>query len=344
MRPSSKRQALRLAPFEKQFAVIHAGERLARRSRSTRPRSMPVRSKNSSSVRARSVIAELLGAARQYGRTTRPAKADAAIGERGWRCRPACARRGRWCGGMPQWVGRFVRRDAPGDGVGSPLVLPPPGGMRQASRTGGRHEADGRYEGSALRSETGRALVQAEVGSGSGRGGKSHGLERRDRDRRRRLPGACRSLSSRSRRRRRRSRHDRAAACPGSSACRPRPRRCASTSTRFHNELLVIITADHALRAGAAALRHRALQRQAPSGAVQDDAQPADRGDVDGGAGADPGHHRDPVLQADVLHGPGAARRHDAQGDRAPMVLDLRVSRSGRLQLRQQHPVRRRRG
>ena len=30
---------------------------------------------------------------------------------------------------------------------------------------------------------------------------------------------------------------------------------------------------------------------------------------VDGRAGADPGRHRDPVLQADVFHGPGAAMR-----------------------------------
>ena len=108
----------------------------------------------------------------------------------------------------------------------------------------------------------------------------------------------------------------------GSSGCSLRRRRSRRRFTHLHDELLVIIFAITRLRPGAAALCDRAVPRQPQPGAEPHRAQHGDRNSVDRGAGADPGHHRDPVVPADVLHGPGAGRRDDDQGHRKPVVLD----------------------
>ena len=105
----------------------------------------------------------------------------------------------------------------------------------------------------------------------------------------------------------------------------------------FHNELLVIIFLISGVRHGAAALCDRSLQPPAQPGALAHLAQYRDRDAVDDHPGADPGHDRDPVIQADVLYGSGPEPGHDDQGDRASMVLVLRVSRPEGIGLRQQH-------
>src|SRR5271165_7025265 len=84
---------------------------------------------------------------------------------------------------------------------------------------------------------------------------------------------------------------------------------------------------DRDLRYDTAGRRDVALQPPAPPGADSHLAQYCHRDAVDRGPGADPGTHRDPVLQTDVLHGQGAKSRDDDQSDRAPVVLVLRISR-----------------
>ena len=95
--------------------------------------------------------------------------------------------------------------------------------------------------------------------------------------------------------------------------------------------------ADHGFRPGLGSLCDRALQRATPSGADPHLAQPGARNPVDHRAGADPGDHRDPVLQADVFYGPGAQPGHDDQGYRPPVVLVLCLSRPEGDDFRQQH-------
>ena len=85
---------------------------------------------------------------------------------------------------------------------------------------------------------------------------------------------------------------------------------------------------DRGLRVRAAGLRLLAFRREPQSGAVAALAQHAARDRLDRGAGADPGDHRDPVLQAALLHGRAARDRADDQGDRPPVVLELRRTRT----------------
>ena len=62
--------------------------------------------------------------------------------------------------------------------------------------------------------------------------------------------------------------------------------------------------------------------------------QHADRDDLDARPGADPGGDRDPVdPPARATNIIAAAGRPDGQGDRQPMVLDLRISRQWRLRV-----------
>ena len=99
----------------------------------------------------------------------------------------------------------------------------------------------------------------------------------------------------------------------------------------FHNELLVIIfliTAFVMALLLYVIVRFNHRRHPVPSRTSHNAGH---RNPVDDRAGADPGHHRDPVLQADVLHGPGAEPRHDDQGHRPPMVLVVRISRPGGL-------------
>src|SRR6516164_1567574 len=79
--------------------------------------------------------------------------------------------------------------------------------------------------------------------------------------------------------------------------------------------------------------RHCDLAVQSPEspGADADLPQHRHRGAVDGDPGADLGHDRDSVLQADVLHGPGTEPGHDNQSYRASVVLVLRLSYQGDL-------------
>ena len=75
----------------------------------------------------------------------------------------------------------------------------------------------------------------------------------------------------------------------------------STTSCWSSSSLITLLRARRCCSTSWCASTHRAQP-----GAVAHHAQHGDRGAVDGGAGADPGHHRDPVLQADVLHGPDA--------------------------------------
>ncbi len=78
----------------------------------------------------------------------------------------------------------------------------------------------------------------------------------------------------------------------------------------LHNEILVIITLITAVRRSGLLLyvivrfnAKRTLSRPRSTH------NPADRGDLDGGAGADPRDDRHTLLQAHVLHGQGANTR-----------------------------------
>ena len=68
----------------------------------------------------------------------------------------------------------------------------------------------------------------------------------------------------------------------------------------------------------------------------------AARGGLDRGAGADPGDHRHPVVQAALLHGRRARDRADDQGHRAPVVLELHLPGQRQLHLRRLHDRRQR--
>ena len=106
--------------------------------------------------------------------------------------------------------------------------------------------------------------------------------------------------------------------------------------TWFHDFLLCDHHRHHALRAGAARLIvDGALQRQRQSDAVAHHPQHAARGALDRRAGRHPGRHRDPVVPAAVLRSstlPKAGPHH--QGDRQPVVLELRLSRQRQLRVR----------
>ena len=96
---------------------------------------------------------------------------------------------------------------------------------------------------------------------------------------------------------------------------------------RFHNFILIIITRHHRVRAGASGV---VMVGSTPR-PIRPRPRPrttADRSVVDGGADPDPGGIAIPVVPAAVSaarHPPG---RHDHQGDRQPVVLVLRISRS----------------
>ena len=87
---------------------------------------------------------------------------------------------------------------------------------------------------------------------------------------------------------------------------------------------------DHSICDGIAALRDCSLSSRTQSGADADLAQHRHRDALDRCARSYSGDYRNTVLQADVLHGPGAQPGHDDQSHRAPVVLDVRISRPKR--------------
>ena len=115
---------------------------------------------------------------------------------------------------------------------------------------------------------------------------------------------------------------------PGRWGCSRLRRRSCTGCTVSTICCVWIIAADRALRVRAAGLRLLAVRREAQPGAVAALAQHAAGGGLDGGAGADPGDHRDPVVQAALFHGRRARDRADDQGDRPSVVLELRRTRT----------------
>ena len=122
---------------------------------------------------------------------------------------------------------------------------------------------------------------------------------------------------------------------------------------RFNNGAAHRHGADRAARAGAARLlRSCASTRRRTRSPRRTIAQHADRGGLDGRADPDPGRHRGAVLLAALRRArsgarhrrfrPGQGQAADHQGDRQPVVLDLRVSRQRRRLVRFAAAARRR--
>ncbi len=164
-----ERQAFGLAIFEKQLAVVHAGQRLGD-DRLDPAGSMPVRSKNSSSVTARSVIRYSLLTMPQYGRRqTANGSRDRRLGEAGG---SGAGRSAKACGGLTQWVGPVVARG--GDGVGFAAASLCRGGSRdRVAASVERREAGRRRSDRPLRelAAGGRSIGRM----GRIRGGKADG-------------------------------------------------------------------------------------------------------------------------------------------------------------------------
>ena len=134
------------------------------------------------------------------------------------------------------------------------------------------------------------------------------------------------------------------ARCRGSWGFRTPP---TERMTRHHRSAQFRALDHHGdlpVRARAAGLDHGALQRQGQSRADRHDAQHGAGSALDGHPGRDPGRDRDPVVPASLLPGRHPAGRHDHQGDRQAVVLDLRISRQRQLHLRRADAVRPRRG
>ena len=140
-------------------------------------------------------------------------------------------------------------------------------------------------------------------------------------------------------RRRRRGRSSRATRFRTRSGSRTPVTEVARYIVWFHNDILMpIITLISLFVLGAAGLRRLALQREGQSDAVEDHAQHADRGGLDGRAGHHSGDHRRAVVPAvDDGAGRAAVRPHD-EGDGVAMALELRLSQGRRrLQFRLLH-------
>src|SRR5215472_4861471 len=282
----------------------------------TRSGSMPVRSKNNASVTARSVMRYSFTNGANMAPGSRERKARS-LSERDLAPLRRLVARG-WEGVDPVVVLASLSVACPWAGAGGPRV----GGAEQGRR--GR-------SGKPVRAEISWVSPGGRDDSGSWYGGKVG-----DEDGHGSSVGSCRDRLDC-------CRGDRAGGRAGSLAVRlsasghPRAGSDRGVQQRAHSHH----RPDHRVCAGSARLYDRALQSATSPSADAHLAQHRARNHVDGGPGADPDHHRHPVVQVDVFHGPGAGPGDDNQSHRPSMVLVLRISRRKRARLRQQYGSRR---
>ena len=133
---------------------------------------------------------------------------------------------------------------------------------------------------------------------------------------------------------------------PGRSSSSRRRSPIMEMIHRFNDGILIVMTLIVVFVLALLVYRHGPLQRPRQSGPVEDQPQHADRGALDDRADPHPGRHRRAVLLASLRRARSGARHRrlrsgqdaaDHQGDRQPVVLDLRISRQRRHLVRLAH-------